>query len=329
MTAFSKAKRLTLASLALAATVPTSTAWAQAPTWPNKPIRMVVGLAAGGLVDVLVRTIQTPLSEALGQPIVVDNRGGAGGNVAGTEVVRNGRDAHTFLVTTTTTESVNPSVFSSMPFDVQKDLQPVALLANSHLFLLIRPTLPVNTIKELVDYAKANPNTLRFGSAGNGTTPHLAGELLKQSANITGTHVPYKGALPALQDVMAGHIDMAFGPASVFGMVKSGKLKVVGLASRNRSPSAPEVPTFTEAGLNGMFADSMFGIYAPAGTPLDVIERMNRAVNRVLEMPAIKARFAELGAEALPMRPAEFKTVVQNETKVFTPIIKTRQITAD
>ncbi len=326
----SNSKRLALAALAAAAlAAPLQGAWAQAAAWPTKPGRLIVGLAPGGIADVMVRTIQTPLSEALGQPIIVENRGGAGGNVAAVEVARNARDPHVFLVTPTTTESVNPSVFPSMPLDMQKDVVPVALLANSHLYLFVRSTLPVNNVKEFIEYAKANPNTLKYGSAGNGTTPHLGVELLKQSANITATHVPYKGALPAIQDVMAGHIDFAFGPASFFPMAKGGKLKLLALASRNRSTIAPDIPTFSEAGIPGVFADSMFGVYAPTGLPADVIERMNRAVNKVLEMPAIKARFLEIGAEAIPVRAAEFKTLVSNETKVFTPIIKARGITAD
>jgi tripartite-type tricarboxylate transporter receptor subunit TctC len=302
---------------------------AQAPAWPSKPVRLVVALAPGGLADVLSRTIESPLSKALGQQVVIDNRGGAGGNVGGVEVARNGGDGHTFLIAPSTLESVNPLIFPRMPFDPQKDLMPVALLANSHLFLLVRPTLPVNTLKEFLAYAKAHPGTLSYGSAGNGTTPHLAGELLKQGAGITATHVAYRGAAPAIQDVLSGQIDFAFGPATVLSHVKAGKLKLLAVASRQRSPSAPDAPTFVEAGVNGVFADSLFGIYAPTQTPVEVINRMNREVNKVLAQPDIKARFQELGAEAAPRQPAEYKAMVQAETSLFTEIVKSRGITVD
>lgn len=308
---------------------PPAHAAAQAPAWPTKPIRLVVAFPAGGLADVMSRSLQQPLAEALGQPVIIDNRGGAGGNVAGSEVVRNGSDGHTFLVTVSTTESVNPSMFSRMPFDPEKDLQPVALLANSQLFLITRPTLAASHLKEFVAHAKANPDKLSYGSAGNGTTPHLAGELFKQGAGITAMHVPYKGAAPAIQDVMGGQIDFAFAPGTVFPMVKASKLKVLAVASRKRTANAPEVPTFAEIGINDVYADTMFGIYAPAGMPNEVVERMNREVNKVLALPSTKARFVELGAEAIPVRPAEYKAMVQAEKRLFTDIVKTRGISAD
>ena len=302
---------------------------AQPTAWPGKPVRLVVAFPAGGLADVMSRSLQQPLAEALGQPVIIDNRGGAGGNVAGSEVVRNGSDGHTFLVTVSTTESVNTSMFSSMPFDPEKDLQPVALLANSQLFLITRPTLAASNLKDFVAGAKANPGKLSYGSAGNGTTPHLAGELLKQSAGITATHVPYKGAAPAIQDVMGGQVDFAFAPGTVLPMVKAGKLKVLAVASRKRTASAPEVPTFSELGINDVYADTLFGIYAPAGMPPEVVDRMNREVNKVLALPATKARFLELGAEPHPLRPGEYKAMVQAEKRLFTDIVKTRGITAD
>ena len=302
---------------------------ARASAWPTRPVRLVVAFQPGGLADVMSRAIQQQLGEALGQVVLIDNRGGAGGNVAGTEVVHNGGDGHTFLVTVSTTESVNPLLFRRMPFDPQQDLQPVALLANSQLFLITRPTLAPNTLEEFVAYAKANPGTLSYGSAGNGTTPHLAGELLKQSAGITATHIPYRGAAPAIQDVMAGQVDFAFAPGTVFHAVKAGKLKALAVASRERSASAPDIPTFSERGIADVNADTLFGIYAPMNVPADVVARMNTEVNRILAEPAIKARFIELGAEAVPLKASEYKALVQNETRLFTEIIKARAITAD
>ncbi|MDP9932768.1 Bug family tripartite tricarboxylate transporter substrate binding protein [Variovorax paradoxus] len=313
----------------LCSVVAASGASAQSNSWPTRPVRLVVAFAAGGLADVMARVIQPQLTEALGQPVVIDNRGGAGGNVAGTEVVRNGNDGHTFLITVSTTESVNPMMFARMPFDPQKDLQPVALLANSQLFLITRTTLQPNNLKDFVAYAKAHPDTMSYGSAGNGTTPHLAGELLKQSAGITATHLPYRGAAPVIQDVMAGQIDFGFAPGTVFPTVKAGKLKVLAVASRKRTVSAPDVPTFSELGINGVYADTYFGIYAPAGMPAATVERMNREINKILSLPAVQARFIELGAQAVPVSRADYKSMVQTETKLFTEIVKARGITAD
>lgn len=307
----------------------TTRAAAQSAPWPSKPIRLVVAFPPGGLADVMARVLQGPLGEALGQPVLIDNRGGAGGNLAGTEVVRNGGDGHTFLITVSTTESVNPALFAVMPFDPAKDLQHVALLANSQLFLITRPTLAPNTLQEFIAYARANPGRLSYGSAGNGTTPHLGGELFKQGAGIFATHIPYRGAAPAIQDVMAGQIDFCLAPGTVFPLVKSGKLKLLAVASRQRTPNYPGAPTFDEAGIENVFADTLFGVYAPSAMPAANVARMNREINKLLALPVIKARFAELGADATPSSPTEFKTLVQSETRLFISIVKTRGIKPD
>ena len=306
-----------------------SEASAQAPAWPTKPVRMVVAFPPGGLADVMIRALAPNLTQTLGQPILVDNRAGAAGNVAGAEVVTNGGDGHSFLITVSTTESVNPSMFSRMPFDPGKDLQPVALLANSQLFLITKPGLPPDSLAAFVAYAKAHPDTLNYGSAGTGTTPHLAGELLKQSAGLTAAHVPYRGAAPAIQDVLAGQIDFAFAPGTVFPYARSGKLKVLAVASRQRTASAPEIPTFTELGIPDVYADTLFGVYAPAGMNRGAVQRMNEAINAALSQPAIQARFIELGAEAIPMSATQYRELVQAETRLFTEIVRARGITAE
>ena len=326
---FMAGRRTVVFGGALSGLLGTVAAWAQAPAWPSRPVRFVVAFPPGGLADVMARALHPQLAEAFGQPVVIDNRSGAAGNVAGAEVVRNGNDNHTFLITVSTTESVNPTMFQRMPFDPSKDLLPVALLANSQLFLITKPTLQANTVREFVDYARANPNTMSYGSAGVGTTPHLAGELLKQSAGITATHVAYRGAAPAIQDVMAGQIDFAFAPGTVFPVAKAGKVKVLAVASALRSASAPEVTTFDEVGIRDVHADTLFGVYAPAGTSASAIDRVNLEINRLLAQPAIKARFVEIGAEAIPLSPAEYKARVQAEARLFAAIVKTRGITAD
>lgn len=304
-------------------------AGAQTASWPTKPVRLVVGLAPGGLADVLVRSVQPHLTTALGQPVLVDNRGGAGGNIAGSEVVVNGTDGHTFLITPTTTESVNPSLFAKMPFDVHRDLRPVALLADSKLFLFVRASLGVDSTEAFIAYAKKHPGQLTYGSAGNGTTPHLSAELLKQATGITAVHAPYRGVAPAMQDLVAGQIDFAFGPATSFSFVQTGKLKVLAVASRTRAQIAPDVRTFQEAGIEGVYGDSMFGVYAPASVKPEAIERMNREINKVLERPDIKARFLEAGAEALPLSPADYAAKVKAETAVFSAIIKSKNLTSE
>lgn len=297
-------------------------------TWPSKPLRIVVAYPAGGLADVMARVVQPYLSKTLGQPLIIDNRGGAAGNIAGAEVVRNGDD-HTFLVTTTTTVSVNPVMFSKMPFDPVKDLQPVGLLANSQLFLITRPSLAPNTLRELVAYMKAHPGKMSYGSAGTGTTPHLGGELFKQNAGVFATHIPYRGAAPAIQDVMAGQIDYALAPGTVFQSVDAGRLKLLAVASRERTQNRPSAPTFTEQGVPNVYADTLFGVWAPKVMPVDAIEHFSHALNEALAQSAVKKRFSDLGADAAPMSTAQFQAAVQQETTLFTAIVKARGITAD
>lgn len=324
-------KRHHLVALMLAMTclVTAGQVAAQAGTWPTKPLRLVVGLAPGGLADVLARIVQPHLAEAFGQPVLVENRGGAAGNIAGTEVARNGGDGHTFVLVPSTTESVNPALFSSMPFDPQKDLRPVAQLANSQLFLFVRSTLNVDTLQAFIDYAKKHPNTLSYGSAGNGTTPHLAGELFKQATGVTATHAPYRGVAPAIQDLIAGHIDFAFGPATVFPWVQGGKVKVLAVASRQRAAVAPDIRTFSEFGIDGVFADSLFGVYAPANMRTEVVERMHREINRALELKSVKASFLEAGAEAEPLSVADYAGRVQEEKRLFTAVVKSLDLKAN
>lgn len=324
-------RRIVLSATAgiASAVLPFSVARAQASAWPSKPVRLVVAFPPGGLADVMARLLQPQLSEALGQPVVIDNRGGAGGNVAAIEAIRNGSDGHSLLITVTTTQSVNPLLFPNMGFDAQKDLQPVGLLANSQLFLITRPTLAVKSVAELVAYGKANPGRLTYGSAGNGTTPHLAGELFKRSAGIFATHIPYRGAAPAIQDVMAGQIDFAFAPGTVFQAARAGKLNLLAVASRERTQNYPSAPTFTELGVPNVYADTLFGLYAPSAVPADGVARMNRELNRLLVLPAVRARFSELGADAQPMSPADFRAAVQSEARLFGDVVKTSGIKAD
>ena len=238
-----------------------------ASTWPTKPGRLVVAFPAGGLADVMARILVPQLNESLGQPVLIDNRSGASGNIAAVEMIRNGSDGHTFMVNVTTIESANPVMFERMPFDPAKDLQHVALLANTQLFLVTRPNFPANNLKEFVAYAKANPGKLSYGSAGNGTTPHIGGELFKQSAGVVSTHLPYRGAAPAIQDLMAGQIDYGFMPGTVFQSVKAGKLKLLAVASRQRTANFSSAVTVEEEGFGKVFVDTPFAVYATFKAP--------------------------------------------------------------
>jgi len=312
-------------AIALIAACSGLTAHAQT-AWPSRPVKLVVAFPPGGVADVMARVVSQPLSEALGQPVIIENRAGANGNVAADAVAKAPADGYTLLVATTGIESANPFLFGKMPFDPGKDLAHVAALGRIQLFLVTRPSLPVKDTKEFVAFAKSNPGKLSYGSAGAGSTPHLAGELFKQQAGFYATHIPYRGAAPALQDLLAGQIDYYFDPGISFPHVRTGKLKMLAVASNKRSALFPDVPTLAEVGYPGVEADTWFGVYAPAGTPPEVIARLNRDLNKALATPAVKARILDVGGEATPMSPAEFKGIDQAETKVFGALIKARGI---
>lgn len=319
--------RRSLLSLLVAAAGILPTVHAQG--WPNKPIKVIVNFPAGGAADQLARAVALPLQEALGQPVVVENRGGSGGNIGGDVVAKSAADGYTLLMSSGGMVSVNPHIYPKMPFDPAKDLVPVASAARVLVFLTVRPTLPVNNIQEFIAYVKANPGKLSYGSPGNGSSPHLAGEMFKSQAGLYSVHVPYRGAAPALQDLLAGQIDYAFDPGIGLNQVRAGKLKLLAVGSPKRSPLFPEVPTLAEAGLKGFDADTVFGFYAPAGTPAAVIARLNREINKILGTQAVKERIAGLGGEALPLTPAEFAAKATEDSKRFGAIIKERKIVGD
>ncbi len=319
-------RRTLLAALVAAAGVLPA---AHAQSWPSKPIKVVVNFPAGGAADQLARAVAQPLQEALGQPVVVENRGGSGGNIGGDVVAKSPADGYTLLMSSGGMVSVNPHIYPKMPFDPAKDLVPVASAARVLVYLTVRPTLPVGNIKEFIAYAKANPGKLSYGSPGNGSSPHLAGEMMKSQAGLYTVHVPYRGAAPALQDLLAGQIDYAFDPGIGLNQVRAGKLKLLAVGSMHRSPLFPDVPTLNEAGLKGFDADTVFGFYAPAGTPAAVITRLNSEINKILGTPAVKERIAGLGGVALPLTPAQFNAKAAEDSRRFGAIIKERKIVGD
>ncbi len=316
------AAALTVATLAAA-----PAALAQA--WPDKPVKVVVGFPPGGAADQIARLIATPLGEALGQSVVVENRPGANGNLAGDTVAKSPADGYTLLLSSGGMVSVNPHIYARMAFDPVKDLTPVASAARVAVYLMVRGNLEVNNVKDFIAYVKARPGRLSYGSAGNGSSPHLAGEMFKSQAGLFAVHVPYRGAAPALNDLLGNQIDFYFDPGIGLQHARSGRLKLLAVGSNKRSPLFPDVPTLDEAGLKGFDADTVFGFYAPAATPPAVITRLNSEINKILVTPAVRDRMVALGGEALPLSPAEFGKRGMDDSQRFGAIIKERKITAD
>jgi len=320
--------RRTLLAAALVATAGVLPA-AHAQSWPSKPVKVIVNFPPGGAADQLARIVGQPLSEALGQPVVVENRGGAGGNIGGDAVAKSPADGYTLLMSSGGMVSINPHLYPKMPFDPAKDLRPVASVARIAVYLVTRPELPAKNVSEFLAHLKANPGKITFGSPGTGSSPHLAAELMKSMTGTYAVHVPYRGGGPALQDLLGGQFDFWFDPGVGLPHVRSGKLKLLAVGSPKRSPLFPDVPTMNEAGLKGFDADSFFGLYAPAGVPNEVINRVNTEMNKILATQAIRDRIVALGGEAAPMSPAEFGTRAAADSKRFGDLIKSRGIKPD
>lgn len=295
-----------------------------AQSWPSKPVRMIVNFPAGGAADQLARMISQPLAEALGQPVVVENRGGAGGNIGGDAVAKSAPDGYTLLMSSGGMVSINPYIYDKMPFDPTKDIVPVASIARVAVYLVTRPDLPVNDVKSFVEHLRQNPGKTTFGSPGNGTSPHLAGEMFKDMTNTFSVHVPYRGGGPALQDLLGGQFDFWFDPGVGLQHARTGRLKILAVGSPKRSPLFPNLPTLDELGYKGFDADTFFGLYAPAGTPPAVIERVNREVNKILATEAIQARIVDVGGEAAPMTPTEFGQRALADAVRFGKLIRER-----
>lgn len=317
-------RRTALAALAALLARP-----ARSQAWPARPIRLVVNFPPGGAADQIARAVGVPLADALGQPVVVENRAGANGNIGGEAVAKATPDGYTLLMSSGGMVSVNPHLYSRMAFDPTRDLVPVASAARVLVYLLVRPELPVRNVAEFVAYLKAHPGKLSYGSPGNGSSPHLAGEMMKAQAGVFAVHVPYRGAAPALQDLLAGQIDFMFDPGPGLNQVRAGKLRLLAVGSPQRSPAFADVPTLAESGLPGFDADTVFGFYAPAGTPAEVIARLNAEINRILQTPALRERMLALGGEALALTPAQFHQRAMDDSRRFGAIVQARGIRGD
>jgi tripartite-type tricarboxylate transporter receptor subunit TctC len=297
--------------------------------WPSRPVRVIVNFPPGGAADQIARVIAQPLQEALGQPVVVENRGGANGNIGGDAVAKSPPDGYTLLMSSGGMVSVNPHIYAKMPFDPAKDLVPVAAAARVLVFLVIRPTLPATTVQDFIRYVKANPGKLSYGSPGSGSSPHLAGEMFKSQAGLFAVHIPYRGAAPALTDLLAGQLDYLFDPGIGLGHVRAGRLKLLAVGSLKRSPLFPDVPTLDEAGLRGFDADTVFGFYAPAGTPREAITRLNSEINRILGTQPVRDRIEGLGGVTAPMTPEQFAAKAGEDSRRFGAIVRERRIVGD
>ncbi|WP_297652031.1 tripartite tricarboxylate transporter substrate binding protein [Hydrogenophaga sp.] len=296
--------------------------------WPNKPVRIVVPFAPGGTTDILARVLAPELTKAFGQPFVVDNRAGAGGNIGADVVAKSPGDGYTLLMGTVGTHGINKSLYSKLPYDPQKDFAPITLVAGVPNVMVMNTRraqeLGVNSVADFVKYAKSRPGQLNMASSGNGTSIHLAGELFKSRTGVFMTHIPYRGSGPAMTDMLAGAMDVMFDNLpSAMPHIKSGALTAFAVTSGVRSAALPDVPTVAEAGnLAGFEASSWFGLLAPAGTPADVVSRLQQETAKALSQPAVKERLLAQGAIPGGNTPQEFTRMIDAEIAKWAPVVK-------
>ena len=313
----------------LAAAAMLLAASAQAQTYPNRPLRIIVPAAAGGTIDILARVFSVRLSAGLGQPVVVENRAGAGTNIGMEAVARSAPDGYTFLMGGVTI-ATNPALYAKLAFDPAKDLVPVSLVVSSGNVLAVNPELPVNSVKELLEYARAHPGELNLGSPSSGSTPHLAGELFSALTGVKMVHVPYKGAAAGLNDLIAGRVQLSFDniPPAI-PHVRGGKLRALAVTSARRSALLPEIPTMIEAGIAGFDVSAWFGLLAPAGTPREAIQRVQAETAKALQAGELRERLNQLGFDVVGGTPEAFAELIRGETLRWSRIIRDSGARAD
>jgi tripartite-type tricarboxylate transporter receptor subunit TctC len=303
---------------------------AAAQTWPNRPIRMIAPFPAGGLVDVLARAVGEELAKTLGQPIIVENKPGAGGNLGADLVAKAEPDGYTLLMTSPGIQSINQFLYKTMPFDPDKAFAPISLVADMPMLVVVHPKAGAKTLKELIDVARANPGRLSFGSAGVGTTGHLGQALLTHVAGISITHVPYRGAAPSVTDLIAGQIDgVVDNPPTVMPHIRAGTIIPLAVAAKERLTVLPDVPTSAEAGLPAWQASSWFGVVAPAATPPGVIARLHAEIAKAVRQPSMARFTTQSGARMVGDSPAEFAQLIRAERVKWGDIIRSAKISAD
>jgi tripartite-type tricarboxylate transporter receptor subunit TctC len=302
---------------------------AQAQSWPNKPIKFIVPYPPGGGTDVIARIMQEPLSQALGQQIIIDNRGGAGGSIGTDIAAKSPSDGYTVLFTLSS-HTINPAIYPKLAFDTEKDFLPVSLVASLPQILVANPDFPAKSVKEVVQMAKAKPDAVSYASVGNGSPGHLAGAMMAGSAGITMMHIPYRGGGPAITDVIAGQVPLLWVsiPAAA-NYVKTGKLKALAVSTVKRSPVFPDVPTMAELGFKDYEVDSWYAMFVPAGTPQAIIDSLYKATIKVLAEPAVKEKLLGQGAEAVGSTPAQLGAVVKAELVKWKKITKDASIKAE
>lgn len=307
--------------------------WAQAPVYPVKPIRLVVPFTPGGSTDILARTIGQKLTEACGQAVVIDNVPGAGGSIGADKVAKAPADGYTLLMGHIGTLAITPSIYPQLPYDPIKSFEPIAWVARVPNVLVVHPSLPIKSVRDLVTYAKAHPGQINFGSGGNGSAAHVAMEYFKLRSQTFMVHVPYRGAAPAVGDTVAGQTQLIFtGAPALMPMIKSGRLRALAVSSPKRIGMLPDVPTVAESGLPELAnfeADQWYGIVAPAGTPAGVVEKLNAQINASLRSPEILQRLHSEGAEPTPNSPEVFGKLIASEINRWKPVVQRAQLKPD
>ena len=301
----------------------------KAQSYPNQPIRLVIPFAAGGPSDVLARGFSHKLGESLGQPIIIDNKPGAGTNLAAEFVAKSKADGYTIFLMMVGTQAINETLYKKLSYNTIKDFSPISLVASSSLMLVANPSVPVKSVADLIAYSKTNPGKINFGSSGTGTPLHLGGELFNVQAGTTLNHVPYKGAAPALTDVLGGQIQTAMvGTPAALPFVKTGKLTAIGVTSLKRSSNAPEIPAIAET-LPKFEVELVYAMVAPAGTPKDIINKLNSQLVSVLNNPEIKSQLNSKGFDVISSSPEQLGEYIKSEVSKWAPIVKKSGATAD
>jgi tripartite-type tricarboxylate transporter receptor subunit TctC len=296
---------------------------ANAQDWPARPVTVVVPFAAGGTTDLFARVLAEHMEKHFGKPFVVENKPGAGGNIGTTFVARAHGDGYTIEVGTVSTHAINPSLYKNLPHDTVKDFQPVSLISRVPNILVTNKSFPPNSVQELIEYGKAHPGKITYGSSGSGTSIHLAAELFKMRTGIQMTHVPYRGSGELVAAMLGGHIDLAFDNMPIsFPHYKAGELKALAVTSAERSPAAPELPTIGEI-IPGYEATSWFGVFVPAAVPKPIVDKLAAEVKRILELPDVVKKLSDIGAKPSPMTPEEFTKFVDAEREKWADVIKT------
>lgn len=297
--------------------------------YPNKPVRIIVNVGAGSSPDVVARAVAVPLGQALGQPIVIENRTGANGQIGADAVLKAGADGYTILMSSGSAFTITPHTGPKFPFDPNKELTPVAAGARITVFLMTKPSLPVNNYAEFIAYARANPGKLSYGSSGQGSTAHLATEMLAARAGFQAVHVPYRGAGQALADLMAGQIDFVFDPGVGLSHARAGKVKLLATAASKRSFAVPDTPTIDELGVRGFEAGITHGFYVPTGTPAPVLARLNAEINKALATTQVIQQIRAIGAEPTPMSAAEFRALLDAESVRYGRVVRENKIVGE